>query len=148
MLRKVAKELVETLPLVMRSLGSEMRHSVEIPSDAHFGILFRLLQSPANLSELARHHNVSLPTMSNSISILVEHGLVQRERAAHDRRQVVLSITDAGAEVLQKIRLQLENHAAQKLASLDPQQLEDLVSGLAVIRMAFSPFSDETIHPT
>src|SRR6266487_1451712 len=46
--------------------------------------------------ELAEHEKVQPPSMTRVIAVLVESQLVRREPHASDRRQVVLTATDAG----------------------------------------------------
>ncbi len=137
-----AREVLQTLPLVMRTIGPELRKSSgEIPSPVHFGILIMLMEGPLNLSDLARQHNVSLPTASNSVTTLVQRGLVERRTASHDRRQVIIEVTPAGREMLQTLRARAEKRVAEVLASLSDAELDQLSAGLAVLRKAFpEPF--------
>jgi DNA-binding MarR family transcriptional regulator len=132
-----AQLIVHVIPLVMRAIGSRLRHKADMPSPAHFGILFMLSNENMNLSELARQHSVSLPTMSNSVSTLVQHGLVARRRAAHDRRQVVIEVTDSGREMLQSVLSEVVAYVDEVLASLSLQELDQLQKGLSVLRSAF-----------
>ena len=50
--------------------------------------------------ELAAHEKVQPPSMTRVISALVEAQLVRREPHLSDRRQVVLTVTDAGRELV------------------------------------------------
>ncbi len=68
-----------------------------------------------NLSELALRQAVSLPTMSNSISVLVERGWVKRVPSPDDRRRVVLELTSEGRVVL----CQMQGQAEARVAELD-----------------------------
>ena len=136
--RTAAREILTIIPLVMRTIGSELRHSGTLTVPGHLGLLFVLSQKPHNLSELAQKHNVSLPTMSNTISGLVERGLVQRTRASHDRRQVIIELTAAGQAVLDEIVAQAEAHVAEIIAPLKPEELDQLLTGLSLLRAAFT----------
>ena len=67
------------IPLVMRTVAAELRAAGEMPAPAHFGLLSILSASARGCSrELAAMQGVSLPTMSNSISAMVERGWVRR----------------------------------------------------------------------
>ncbi len=132
-----AQQVVQVIPLVMRAIGKRLRQKNDMPSPAHFGILFMLSNETMNLSDLARQHSVSLPTMSNSVSTLVQHGLVARRRAAHDRRQVVIEVTDAGRAMLKTVLDEVVAYVDEVLASLSQGELDQLQKGLSVLKSAF-----------
>ena len=69
------------MPLVMRTVAAELRAAGEMPAPAHFGLLTMLSVRPRTLTELAALQGVSLPTMSNSISAMVQRGWVRRDGA-------------------------------------------------------------------
>jgi DNA-binding MarR family transcriptional regulator len=132
-----AQEIVDLIPLIMRSLGSELRQAGHFHSHSHFHLLGMLAGGPHNLRDLARKHNVTPPTMSNSISALVDRGLVQRRRAEHDRRQLVIELTPDGEAVIDQIRARAEHSMSRKLQALSPEDVNQLVRGLSVLRQLF-----------
>ena len=76
--REAARELLEIMPLVMRTVAAELRFSGELPAPAHFPLLMMLDEQPRTLTELAVLRGVSPPTMSNSITALVQRGWARR----------------------------------------------------------------------
>src|ERR1700761_7959563 len=54
--------------------------------------------------ELADHEKVQPPSMTRVIAVLEERALVMRAPHASDRRQVLLTVTDYGREVVQQSR--------------------------------------------
>jgi DNA-binding MarR family transcriptional regulator len=72
--------------------------------------------------ELADHEKVQPPSMTRVIAALEELGLVMRAPHATDRRQVVLTVTDRGREVVQQSRRLREAWLAQRLRELTPQE--------------------------
>ena len=86
----------EIIPLVMRTVAAELRAAGELPAPAHFGLLSILSEQPRTLTELAALQGVSLPTMSNSISAMVERGWVRRTAPDEDRRVVIIEVTATG----------------------------------------------------
>ena len=64
--RDTARDILEIVPLVMRTVAAELRAAGELPAPAHFGLLVMLRTQPRTLTELAALQGVSLPTMSNS----------------------------------------------------------------------------------
>src|SRR5215207_1443913 len=98
--RECSQLLLETIPKLMRSLGSLVRqHRLADEEGLTMG-QFRLLQMlasrPWTLSELAAIHQVTPSTMSRSADVLVRRGWLTREEHPDDRRQVLLSRTVAG----------------------------------------------------
>jgi hypothetical protein len=80
----------------MRTVAAELRAAGEMPAPAHFGLLTMLGNQPRTLTELALLQGVSLPTMSNSISTMVQRGWVKRSSPARDRRVVLIEVTPLG----------------------------------------------------
>jgi DNA-binding MarR family transcriptional regulator len=136
--REAARELLEIMPLVMRSVAAELRSGGEMPAPAHFGLLMKLCEQPRTLSELAAHWGVSLPTTSNSISALAERGWVRRTAPARDRRVALVEVTAAGRAALDRVGRAAEAHLAEVLAPLDQLSRRRLRDGLGVLRSVFA----------
>jgi DNA-binding MarR family transcriptional regulator len=142
--RAGAREIVDILaniPLMMRTIAGGMKPSGHGIMPAHLSLLALLANEPCNLSALADKQAVSLPTMSNSISVLVERGWVKRTQSPHDRRMVLLELTPAGRAVLTEIKRQAELRVAERLAPLSQDDYQTLLAGLAVLRRTFIPIA-------
>jgi DNA-binding MarR family transcriptional regulator len=137
--KAVSQEIVKVIPLVMRTIAAEREWSGHTMSPAHFRLLGILANHPCNLSELAVRQAVSLPTMSNSISVLVERGWVKRVTSPEDRRQVLLELTPDGRAVLVEIKAQAEARVAELLGKLSSDDLKSLSAGIALLEQALSP---------
>src|SRR5215470_7827238 len=72
--------------------------------------------------ELAEHEKVQPPSMTRVIAVLVDSQLVRREPHPSDRRQVVLTATDAGRDLVVKARRRREAWLAQRLKDLSPPE--------------------------
>jgi DNA-binding MarR family transcriptional regulator len=72
--------------------------------------------------ELAEHEKVQPPSMTRVISVLVDSQLVRREPHPSDRRQVVLTATDAGRDLVIAARRRREAWLAQRLKELSPPE--------------------------
>jgi DNA-binding MarR family transcriptional regulator len=145
--QQAARGVLETLPAVMRALASEMRrceHPMPMP---HFGTLMILSKNGFTLSELAERQRVSLPTMSNTVSILVNNGWAERVADEDDRRKMDVLITPAGLEALQEMVLLAENAIADRLSSLTEEELSLVSEGLALLRRAFGGPHDGAAAP-
>jgi DNA-binding MarR family transcriptional regulator len=136
--RETARELLEIVPLVMRTVAAQLRAAGEMPAPAHFGLLSILNERPRMLTELASIQGVSLPTMSNSISAMVERGWVRRTAPESDRRVVILEATVAGRAALERVARAAETHLAELLGPLDAPSRRRLHAGLAVLRQVFA----------
>ena len=76
--------------------------------------------------ELAEHEKVQPPSMTRVIAVLEERGLVRREPHATDRRQVILTVTDDGRNLVQRVRRRREAWLAQRLQELTPGERQIL----------------------
>jgi DNA-binding MarR family transcriptional regulator len=83
--------------------------------------------------ELADHEKVQPPSMTRVITALEELGLVMRAPHASDRRQVVLTVTDRGREVVHQARRLREAWLAQRLRELTPAERAALRAAAPVL---------------
>jgi DNA-binding MarR family transcriptional regulator len=135
---ETARHIVEIVPTVMQIVAAELRRARFPVSPTQLGVLTVLAHHPCNLSELAEHHLVSLPSMSSAISNMVEQGWVQRKRAEHDRRMLMIEISPEGLNVWEKIGRLVISRLTELLAPLTPAERQSLLDGLAVLRKAFA----------
>jgi len=83
--------------------------------------------------ELAEHEKVQPPSMTRVIAVLEERGLVKRQPHATDRRQVVLTVTDEGRDVVQRVRRRREAWLAQRLQELTPGERQILLAAAPIL---------------
>jgi DNA-binding MarR family transcriptional regulator len=76
--------------------------------------------------ELAEHEKVQPPSMTRVIAVLEERGLVLREPHSTDRRQVILTVTPTGRDLVQRVRRRREAWLAQRLQELTPEERQIL----------------------
>ena len=136
--RDAARELLEIMPLVMRTVAAELRSAGELPAPAHFGLLMTLSERARTLTELASVRGVSLPTMSNSVTALVQRGWIRRSAPGKDRRTVLIDMTPFGRAALDRVGRIAEAHLSDVLAPLDAASRRRLVAGLGVLRRVFT----------
>lgn len=133
----LAKQILEVIPLVMRTVAAEMRQSDYFVVPAHFRLLWLLKHRSHSLSELAEHQAVSLPTMSNSVTTLEERGWARRSRSETDRRKVLIEITPAGQAVLAQVHQQMEQRVSEIIQSLNIEDQAAVSHGLHILHDAF-----------
>lgn len=136
--RDAARDILKIVPIVMRTVAAELRAAGELPAPAHFSLLAMVKLQPRTLTELAILQGVSLPTMSNSVSALVQRGWVKRTSPARDRRIVIIEATEEGLETLERVSKAAEGHLAERLLSIDDVSRRRLQSGLAVLTKIFT----------
>ena len=136
--RNSAREILKIVPLVMRTVAAELRAAGELPAPAHFHLLMMLSQQPRTLTELAALQGVSLPTMSNSISAMVQRGWVKRTAPTRDRRVVIIEVTPTGKAAVERVGRSAETHLADVLAPLDATSRRRMQAGLSVLRKVFT----------
>ena len=83
--------------------------------------------------ELAEHEKVQPPSMTRVLAVLEERGLVRREPHATDRRQVVLTVTEEGRDVVQRVRRRREAWLAQRLQELTPDERQILRAAAPIL---------------
>ncbi len=133
-----AELLLGTVPNLMRGLGGEMRQHKggddELPSMGQLRMLGMLYHTPFSLSELASRHHVTPSTMSRTVDVLVRRNWVTRQSAPDDRRQIVLSLTDAGKIALSSMHQRMIDTVAQMLEQLGDDERARLYDGLSILR--------------
>jgi DNA-binding MarR family transcriptional regulator len=72
--------------------------------------------------EMADHEKVQPPSMTRVIAALEERGLVMRAAHPSDRRQVVLTATEQGTEVVRQARRLRDAWLAKRLRELTPAE--------------------------
>jgi DNA-binding MarR family transcriptional regulator len=83
-------------------------------------------KGPMTPGELAEHEKVQPPSMTRVIAVLEERGLVLREPHLTDRRQVILTVTQDGRDLVQRVRRRREAWLAQRLQELTPEERQIL----------------------
>ena len=83
--------------------------------------------------ELAEHEKVQPPSMTRVIAALADWELVTRSPDPTDRRQVILTVTSSGRELVQQIRRRREAWLARRLAELTPQERAALLAAAPVL---------------
>jgi DNA-binding MarR family transcriptional regulator len=83
--------------------------------------------------ELAEHEKVQPPSMTRVIAALADWRLVTRAPHPTDRRQVILTVTPAGRDLVQKVRQRREAWLARRLAELSPQERATLRAAAPIL---------------
>ena len=93
-------------------------------------ILRRLARTPMTVKQVAHAATIDAPAATVAVNDLEERGLVLRETDPTNRRCKVVSLTDAGREMVRTID-GIDDPAPDALASLDDAQLKELKAIIA-----------------
>ena len=114
--RDVAAALRVSMGLLLRRLRQVgVPGELTVPETSALARLDR--NGPATSSELARVEQISPQSMGATLSALEARGLVTRDPDARDGRRIVLSVTDAGRQLLRDKRDARTEHLARALAA-------------------------------
>ena len=103
-------------------------------SDTQFAALATLERhGPMSPGELAGHERVQPPSMTRVIAALEAWQLVTREAHASDRRQVVLTVTPQGRDLVARARRRRDAWLAQRLTELTPQERATLRAAAPIL---------------
>lgn len=104
-------------------------------SDAQFSALARLHRDgPMTLAELSRQDGVTPPSMTKTVAVLIERGLVSKGGHGDDRRKVRLCATDAGADFVQETRRRRDGWLTPRLAELTEAERQTLADATEIMR--------------
>lgn len=91
------------------------------------------LHGPLTPGELAAHEKVQPPSMTRVVAALEELGLLVRAPHARDRRQVLLTPSEAGRRLLDEDRRRRDQWMALRLRELSADDRELLRRAAAVL---------------
>ncbi len=130
---------MENVPLVMRTIRSEMRGRVSSDlSVPQFRALSYVRRYPGtSLSDVAEHVGLTLPSISKMIDRLEARNFVQRSGAPEDRRRICLDLTPLGQETLARASAATREHLAQQLAALTSDERAVIIQAMSNLRKVF-----------
>jgi DNA-binding MarR family transcriptional regulator len=88
---------------------------------------------PLRLGDLAAAERIAPSTLTRLVSVLEEHGYVQRHAVPGDARAWTLAVTPRGHEVLDRIRHENTILLADSLLTLSPDQIAALAGALPAL---------------
>ena len=88
---------------------------------------------PSSPSAIAAHERVQPPSITRTINCLDEAGLVTRDQNPDDGRQLIVSISDKGEDVLAVERARRDQWLARRFAELTTAERKLLRDATAVL---------------
>ncbi|MFN8530376.1 MAG: MarR family transcriptional regulator [Anaerolineae bacterium] len=136
--RTIASLTLDIIPVLMRVMSAQMRIGSAQVGTSHIVVMRILHDRPETLSELAKQMQVTLPTMSNTVSTLEERGWVTRRRDEQDRRVVWIEITEAGRDTYGVVQTHMIDQIATLLEGLTEDDREQISRALTTLNAAFA----------
>jgi DNA-binding MarR family transcriptional regulator len=98
--------------------------------------LVAVSRHPAGLrqGDLAELMNVSAPSMTRLVEILVEAGWVERTRDPDDQRALRIAVTSLGQKTLDTLREESDTQLSTELADLTEDERSALIAAMPVLR--------------
>jgi DNA-binding MarR family transcriptional regulator len=123
-------------PVVLRLARGLRKETEQVGITARQATLMWLIKRNPGLSlaELAAEEDISPPALSGHVDRLEAAGLVARSRSETDRRRVGLRLTEAGEQLLRRIRARRTTWLAARTRSLEPEELEAIEAALPALR--------------
>lgn len=131
--------------LIYRVRVLHNRYTVDQITDTQFVVLRALKKGPCNTSFLAHMLGVTLSAITALINRLHKMELVTRERQEEDRRQVWITVTPKGLQVLNEVEEKRDLLLALYLSKMPAEEREQL---LYLLNKAVKLFEDEEILKT
>jgi DNA-binding MarR family transcriptional regulator len=104
-------------------------------SDGQFSVLAVLdRDGPLTPRALAEYERVQPPSMTRTLSGLLDRGLIDRAGDPGDRRQVIVELTELGAQAVRETRRQRDAWLARRLAELEPKERAVLAEAAEILR--------------
>ena len=133
-----ARKLVDTVPPVLWFMRRHMwqhRKGLSVPQ---FRALCWVNRCPhASLASVANHLDTTISTASRVVTGLVEQGLLNRSEGTDDRRQISLTITARGKDVMNGAYAVAQDKLAEQLGELTEDQTDALLRTMDLLYERF-----------
>ena len=129
----LASALRPSVLRLARRLRQMRDESLDLNSNQLSAMSVLLNHGDLAMGELAALEKVKPPSMTRIVNGLEARGLVARAPHVTDGRQSVVSLTDAGRQVLLANRRRRDQWLAQRLAELEPEERDVLRKSVAIL---------------
>ena len=130
-------QLARSVARLNRRLRQERQSDLTPTQLSVLGTILKL--GPSTPSAIAAHERVQPPSITRTLTCLVDEGLAIREPHPDDGRQVLMSVSDKGDAVLAEERDRRDEWLAQHLATLTTAERKTLREATALLeRLAAS----------
>lgn len=132
-LRRIVRRVSEHSKLLSREVGLTVPQLVCLKAIGELEERYAEDKEEITVARVSEEIHLSAATVSRIVDRLVRAGLIDRQRAAGDRRRVCLSLTAAGIDRFQTLPVPLQEHFVRRLAELPANERKQLVEALRSI---------------
>ena len=134
-----AQNVLEVIPLIMRSLRTEMRsqRDAELSVPQFRALVFTEMNKGTSLSDLAEHLGLMPPAVSKIVNDLVVAGLIRRRTNGADRRRLSLVLTSKGQIKLQVTRKMALDYLAKKFSTMSAAECLQISEAMQKLQKLF-----------
>lgn len=138
--RECAASVLDTTHLIPRVIHGEMRRrGTEMLSMQQFRAMMIVKHHEGtSLSGLAERLGATLPATSKLVDGLVDLDYVARESSRDDRRRLALSVTGAGEDALEAVRMKVLSLLTEKLSTLSAGECAVVMLAMDLLRGALT----------
>ncbi|MBC7597283.1 MAG: MarR family transcriptional regulator [Kineosporiaceae bacterium] len=126
-----SQNLAQSVVRLSRRLRQERQSELTANQMSVLGAL--RTKGPLTPSAIAAHEHVQPPSMTRTINCLDEAGLVTRGQHPDDGRQVIVTISAKGEDVLATERARRDQWLARRIAELSTDDRKVLRSAAAIL---------------
>lgn len=126
-----SQNLARAVAQLNRRLRQERRSDLT-PSQLSVLATLKVL-GPSSPTRIAARERVTAPSITRTLNCLVEDGYARREPHPEDRRQVIVTISDVGEEILAEERERSDAWLHERLKSLGAKERAMLREAAAVL---------------
>jgi DNA-binding MarR family transcriptional regulator len=127
-------EIAEALPSRASAISRLfLTHSTLEISRTEANALSALAERPRRITELALGEGVTQPAMTLLVNRLENRGWLRRDADPADGRAVLVSLTDRGVEVLDRLRGEYRALVHEEMATLPDEDVEALARAVEVL---------------
>lgn len=126
--------LIKQVELAVRAQLDEVLRPVGLTTVQYTAMTVLERQPDLTSAHLARNSFVTAQSMADIIGALLAQGLIERHRDPNDRRRLVLALTPAGTELLDRVRAPVAEVEKQMLAGITAIGTRNLRNALELCR--------------
>jgi DNA-binding MarR family transcriptional regulator len=102
-------------------------------SRTEVGLLAALSSRPHRITELAAREGITQPAVTQLVNRLQRRGWVERRTDPGDGRVVLVALTGAGREALERVRAEYRALLHEEMATLDDAEIEMLAAAVEIL---------------
>ena len=140
-IQQAIEKFWEFFPPVWHAVRAHIRHEATENFNitvGQFHILRRIRHGVDSVSKLADDRHTSRPAISRAVDVLVTKGLVARQPTPDDRRNIQLSLTEDGQELMSALFSNTRQWMAEQMADLNEKQVNAIMIAGDALKNAFT----------